>query len=72
MAHPTDYPSQRDAYKEVIKPDFYPNVLVYNFLRENPNWALDSLVSYLLSQYSDFEVTKSIISDQIKIYIMEK
>ena len=88
MAHPTDYASQIDisrlrkspsqmnisSHSQAIRESKFSNAntLVYNFLRENPNWAIDSLVSYCLSQYSDFGVTKEIISDQIKIYILEK
>jgi lysozyme family protein len=80
MAHPTDYPSQRDISrlhlsnrpKIQIYHGSHADTLVYNFLRENPNWAIDSLVTYLLKQYSGFGVTKQIIAKHIRLYILEK
>ena len=83
MAHATDYPSQRDISKLRKSPStmnrksYHPQshhaqTLVSNFLHSNPNWAIDSLVKYLLSQYSDFGVTKEIIATEIHAYIMEK
>lgn len=48
------------------------NILVYNFLRSNPNWAIDSLVSYLLKTYVDYGVTRKIIASQIHNYILSK
>ena len=82
MAHSTDYASIRDINSRNIShlkrsspktlPESDANILVRNFLRSNPNWAIDSLVSYLLSTYSDFGITKTIISDEIKSYILEK
>lgn len=80
MAHPTDYASQKDISKLRLSNrkmvssyhGSHADTLVYNFLRENPNWAIDSLVSYLLATYSDYGISREIISNQIKAYIMEK
>lgn len=77
MAHPLDHYSQQDLSKlkrssSHNKPASNADILVYNFLRENPNWAIDSLVKYLLSTYSDYGISREIIANQIKSYIMEK
>ena len=77
MAHPLDHQSIQDISRlrrsstrsaSISNAD----ILVYNFLRENPNWAIDSLVSYLLATYSDYGISREIISNQIKAYIMQK
>jgi len=82
MAHPTDYPAQKDISKLRLSSNrnlgvetyhgSHAQILVYNFLRANPNWAIDSLVKYLLHTYKEFGVTREIISDQIKLYIMTR
>ena len=76
MAHPTDYASMNDIHKlkrsSTRNAPSNADILVYNFLRENPNWAIDSLVSYLLATYSDYGISREIISNQIKAYIMQK
>jgi hypothetical protein len=77
MAHPTDYASMQDIHKlkKSSQPHSYDNQnayhLVLNFLRSNPNWSIDSLVTYCLRQYSDFGVNRSIISQAITTYISE-
>lgn len=80
MAHPTDYASMRDISRLRLsnRPKIqsyqgtHAEVLIYNFLRENPNWSLDSLYTYCMNQYSEFGVTKSTIANQVKLYINEK
>ena len=80
MAHPTDYNSQKDIHKLRLsnRPKIvsyhasHANILVHNFLRENSNWAIDSLVTYLMRQYAEFGVTKEIVAHEIKSYIIEK
>tara|TARA_R110000868_G_scaffold63090_3_gene190158 strand:+ start:377 stop:700 length:324 start_codon:yes stop_codon:yes gene_type:complete len=46
--------------------------LVLNFLRDNSNWSIDSIFTYCLKQYSDFDVTPAIISRAISTFIDEK
>jgi hypothetical protein len=79
MAHPLDHQSVRDISKLKLSNrthasyhGSHADTLVYNFLRENPNWAIDSLVSYLLATYSDYGISREIIASQIKMYIMTK
>jgi hypothetical protein len=88
MAHPTDYASMRDISKlskspstmnrksmktiDTLLSEEHAITLARNFLHQNPNWAIDSLVSYLMTQYADFGMTKEIISNQIKAYIMSR
>ena len=79
MAHPTDYASQNDISRlrrsnhnphKIVESNAY--VLAINFLNQNPNWAIDSLVSYLLATYSDYGMNREVISQAIKTYIMDK
>jgi hypothetical protein len=79
MAHPLDHQSIRDISKLKLSNRMassyhgsHADTLVYNFLRENPNWAIDSLVSYLMATYSDYGISREIIASQIKMYIMTK
>lgn len=77
MAHPCDYASMKDISRlkkssNHAKPPENAYILVLNFLRSNPNWSIDSLVRYCMSQYADFGVTPQIISAAIVTYIDEK
>lgn len=45
-------------------------ILVHNFIRQNPTWAISSLIDYCLRYYADFGVTKRIIAKQMHDYIM--
>ena len=85
MAHSTDYSSQQDIFrlkmspsqmnaipKSELKPQSYAYILVSNFLRSNPNWSIDSLFTYCMHQYAEFNVTPTIISRAISSYIDEK
>lgn len=47
-------------------------ILVCNFLRNNANWSIDSIFTYCLQQYKDFDVTPAIISRAISTFIDEK
>jgi hypothetical protein len=83
MAHATDYESRINSHsyyppsrlsqsstKKQPPDDAYH--LALNFLRSNPNWAIDSLVTYLMTTYTDFNMTHMIISRAITTYINEK
>lgn len=77
MAHPTDYQSMQDISKlKRSSPKTPPiengYILITNFLDQNPNWAIDSLVTYLLHTYSDYGVTREMICKAIRNYIMSR
>jgi hypothetical protein len=44
-------------------------ILTCNFLRNNSNWSIDSIFTYCLIQYKDFDITPAIISRAISAYI---
>ena len=82
MAHPCDYPSQKDISrlrhspltprKIIMDQASHGRILVAQFLRDNPTWAIDSLVSYCLTYYRDYLVDHSVIADCMKDYINGK
>jgi hypothetical protein len=80
MAHPTDYASIRDISKLKLSNRFidvphlptHGDTLVYNFIRQNANWSIDSIVNYCLQFYSEFGVDKQMIAKHMKSYILEK
>jgi hypothetical protein len=84
MAHPTDYPSQRDISR-LLKSSSYMNpnshdheqiknarTLIKNFLLQNSTWAVDSIIDYCLRTYRDYGVTRKIIADEIRAYVMNR
>ena len=76
MAHPTDYPSQRDISKlrKSSQPKIQPQTphdIVNHFLSNHAHWSIDSISKYLLMTHKG-EVTKHHISEGIKSYIFGK
>lgn len=71
MAHSTDYQSRPtlSSRQILIERASHGRTLVTRFLRENPTWAIDSLVSYLLVTYADYLVDHAMIADCMKEYI---
>jgi len=77
MAHPCDYASQSDISRlrksnpnPGRAPESNGNLIMRSFLRENPNWAIDSLVTYALREFKDYGISRKIIADEIKFYVM--
>lgn len=71
MAHATDYASRTtlSSRQILIERASHGRILVTRFLRDNPTWAIDSLVTYLLSTYKDYLVDHAMIADCMKDYI---
>ena len=47
-------------------------ILISNFIRENPTWAIQSAYDYCLKYYREFGATKEIFAAALHAYIMSK
>ena len=47
-------------------------ILISNFIRENPTWAISSAYDYCLKYYKEFGATKEIFAAALHAYIMSK
>lgn len=69
-----DYVSQEQidrAFPAPIK-DSHAYILISNFIRENPTWAIQSAYDYCLKYYREFGATKAIFAAALHAYIMSK
>lgn len=55
-----------------IDPTSNAYILISNFIRENPTWAISSAYDYCLKYYSDFGATKEIFGAALHSYILSK
>lgn len=46
--------------------------LTKQFLSENPTWAIDSLITYIMREYAQYGVTYKIISECLYDYVMDR
>lgn len=47
-------------------------ILISNFIRENPTWAISSAYDYCLKYYREFGASKEIFAAALHAYIMSK
>ena len=47
-------------------------ILISNFIRENPTWAIQAAYDYCLKYYREFGATKEIFAAALHAYIMSK
>jgi hypothetical protein len=55
-----------------IDPTSDAYILISNFIRENPTWALSSAYAYCLKYYAEFGATKEIFGAALHSYILSK